>query len=102
MDPHGGHDHEHERQHGHGAAGEGGVSLNRLAFQATVHCLTGCAIGEVLGLIIGTALGLSTIATIALAVSLAFVFGYTLSTLPLLRAGLGVGTALSSGRVERV
>lgn len=66
-----------------------------MAVSATLHCLTGCAIGEVLGLIIGTALGLSTIATIALAVSLAFLFGYTLSTLPLLRAGLGVGTALS-------
>jgi hypothetical protein len=69
-------------------------SDNRMAVSATLHCLTGCAIGEVLGLIVGTALGLSTIATIALAVSLAFLFGYTLSTLPLLRAGLGVGTAL--------
>lgn len=80
----------HQDHHGHEMG-----SSNRMAVSATLHCLTGCAIGEVLGLIIGTALGLSTIATIALAVSLAFFFGYTLSTLPLLRAGLGVGTALS-------
>src|SRR5918998_1193588 len=63
-------------------------SLNGLAFSATVHCLTGCAIGEVLGMMIGTALGFSDLATIALAVVLAFVFGYTLTSLPLLRAGM--------------
>ncbi|PKH38027.1 DUF4396 domain-containing protein [Nocardioides alpinus] len=65
-----------------------------MAVSATLHCLTGCAIGEVLGLMVGTALGLGTLATIALAVALAFLFGYALSTLPLLRAGLGLGTAL--------
>ncbi len=63
-------------------------SLNRLAFSATVHCLTGCAIGEVLGMIIGTALGWSDLQTIALAVALAFLFGYTLTSLPLLRSGM--------------
>ena len=63
-------------------------SLNRLAASATTHCLTGCAIGEVLGFVIGTALGWGDLATIALAVSLAFVFGYTLTSLPLFRAGL--------------
>ncbi len=63
-------------------------SLNALAFNATVHCLTGCAIGEVLGMIIGTALGWSDLATIALAVVLAFFFGYLLTSLPLLRAGM--------------
>jgi hypothetical protein len=63
-------------------------SLNRLAFSATVHCLTGCAIGEVLGMVIGTALGLSDLATIALAVVLAFAFGYSLTSLPLLRSGM--------------
>jgi uncharacterized protein DUF4396 len=63
-------------------------SLNALAFSATVHCLTGCAIGEVLGMIIGTALGWSDLATIALAVVLAFFFGYLLTSLPLLRSGL--------------
>jgi hypothetical protein len=66
-----------------------------MALSATLHCLTGCAIGEVAGLMIGTAVGLSTGWTIALAVSLAFLFGYTLSTLPLVRTGLGVGAALA-------
>ena len=63
-------------------------SLNRLAASAATHGLTGCAIGEVLGLVIGTALGWGTVATIALAVVLAFFFGYGLTSLPLLRAGL--------------
>jgi hypothetical protein len=66
------------------------MSLNRLAFSATAHCLTGCAIGEVLGMIVGTALGWSNGATIAAAIVLAFFFGYTLTSLPLLRAGLPV------------
>ncbi|MEA2194665.1 MAG: hypothetical protein QOG42_1099 [Solirubrobacteraceae bacterium] len=63
-------------------------SLNALAFSATVHCLTGCAIGEVLGMVIGTALGFSNLATIVLAVVLAFFFGYSLTSLPLLRSGM--------------
>lgn len=71
-----------------------GPSLNRLAFSATVHCLTGCAIGEVLGMVIGTALGWGNAATIALAVVLAFLFGYGLTMLPLLRSGLAFGAAL--------
>ncbi len=71
-----------------------GSTLNRLAFSATAHCLTGCAIGEVLGMIIGTALGWGTVATIALAVVLAFFFGYSLTMLPLLRSGLALGTVL--------
>jgi Domain of unknown function (DUF4396) len=75
----------------HASAG----SANAMALSATLHCLTGCAIGEIVGLMIGTAAGLSNLATIGLAVALAFVFGYTLSTLPLLRAGLAFGTALS-------
>jgi hypothetical protein len=65
-------------------------SLNSLAFSATLHCLTGCAIGEVLGMIIGTALGWSNLATVAISVALAFAFGYTLTSLPLLRAGMTV------------
>ena len=65
-----------------------------MAASATLHCLTGCAIGEIAGLMIGTALGLANAATIALSVSLAFLFCYALSTLPLLRAGLAFGTAL--------
>lgn len=70
-------------------------SRNAMAASATLHCLTGCAIGEILGLMIGTAIGLSSGATIALAVGLAFLFGYALSTVPLIRAGLGFGAALS-------
>jgi hypothetical protein len=69
--------------------------LNAMALSATLHCLTGCAIGEIAGLMIGTAIGLSSGWTIVLAVSLAFLFGYALSTLPLLKAGLGAGAALS-------
>jgi hypothetical protein len=64
------------------------VALNRTAWSATLHCLTGCAIGEVLGMVLGTALGWSTAATIAAAVALAFLFGYALTMLPLIRTGL--------------
>ena len=71
-----------------------GQSLSRLAFTATVHCLTGCAIGEVLGMVIGTALGWSNLHTIALAVVLAFIFGYGLTMLPLLRSGMAFGAVL--------
>jgi hypothetical protein len=70
------------------------TSLNRLAFSATGHCLTGCAIGEVLGLVIGMVLGWGNVATIALAVVLAFFFGYSLTMVPLLRSGLALGTVL--------
>ena len=70
------------------------ASLNRLAFSATAHCLTGCAIGEVLGMVIGTALGWGNVATIALAVALAFLFGYSLTMLPLLRSGMALGVVL--------
>lgn len=82
---------DHHDHHPHGTQ----VTLNAMAASATLHCLTGCAIGEVLGLMIGTAAGFSTGATIALAVSLAFLFGYALSTLPLLRSGLSIGAAIS-------
>lgn len=69
-------------------------NLNALSFSATVHCLTGCAIGEVAGLAIGTALGFSNLGTIVLAVVLAFFFGYALTSLPLLRAGMALGAVL--------
>lgn len=69
-------------------------SLNRTALSATLHCLTGCAIGEVLGMVIGTALGWSDWATITLAVALAFLFGYSLTMLPLLRSGLALAAVL--------
>ncbi|WP_201864817.1 DUF4396 domain-containing protein [Microvirga soli] len=78
--------------HHHGTSSKN--DLNRTALSATIHCLTGCAIGEVLGLIIGTAFGWGTGATIVLAVALAFLFGYALTMLPLLRSGLPFGTAL--------
>lgn len=62
--------------------------LNRLSFSATVHCLTGCAIGEVLGMVLATWWGWHDVASIALAVALAFFFGYLLTSLPLLRSGM--------------
>ncbi len=75
-----------------------------MAFQATLHCLTGCAIGEVLGLVVGTALGWEDLPTIFLAIVLAFVFGYSLTMLPLLRSGLGlrqaIGTALAADTIS--
>jgi Domain of unknown function (DUF4396) len=70
------------------------TSLNRTAFSATVHCLTGCAIGEVLGMVIGTGLGWGNFATVVLSVILAFFFGYSLTMLPLLRSGLALTTVL--------
>jgi Domain of unknown function (DUF4396) len=69
-------------------------SLNRTAFSATAHCLTGCAIGEVLGMVIGTAFGWGNLATIVIAVVLAFFFGYSLTMLPLLRSGIALASAL--------
>jgi hypothetical protein len=100
---HAGHQHSMHEGHGdhsghaaHGAHGaHGGAGVNAMAASATLHCLTGCAIGEIAGLMIGTAIGLGTGWTIVLAVSLAFVFGYALSTLPLLKSGLALGAALS-------
>lgn len=67
-----------------------GSALTAVALSATLHCLTGCAIGEVTGMAIGTALGFSNFGTIILAVVLAFLFGYTLTSIPLLRAGLAL------------
>ena len=86
--------HHHAGHAGHPHGGPQAVPLNRLAFSATVHCLTGCAIGEVLGMVIGTALGWGNAATIALAVALAFVFGYALTMIPLLRTGVAFGSVL--------
>ena len=89
------HEHHEHAHHGHDHADhDHGGSLNRVAFMATAHCLTGCAIGEVLGVMIGTALGWGNFETIVLAIALAFLFGYSLTMLPLLRAGLGLAVAL--------
>jgi hypothetical protein len=71
-------------------------SVDRLALSATVHCLTGCAIGEVLGLVIATWLGWHDLPSIILAIVLAFVFGYGLTLRPLVSAGVGLGVALST------
>jgi Domain of unknown function (DUF4396) len=84
---------EHHDHHHHEMPTEGSA-LTGVAIAATLHCLTGCAIGEVAGMAIGTALGFSDLATIALAVSLAFLFGYALTSLPLLRAGLAIGAVI--------
>jgi hypothetical protein len=74
--------------HHHAPLPTSGRALDMVSLNATLHCLTGCAIGEVLGVVIGTALGWSDLATIALAIGLAFLFGYSLTSLPLLRAGI--------------
>jgi hypothetical protein len=74
--------------HPHHEMPTSGGALTQVAISATLHCLTGCAIGEIAGMAIGTALGLSEWSTVGIAVALAFVFGYALTSLPLLRAGL--------------
>ncbi|MFF4208053.1 DUF4396 domain-containing protein [Streptomyces sp. NPDC001796] len=83
------HEHGHEHHHHHAS----GTSW-RTAAQATLHCLTGCAIGEVLGMIIGTAAGLHNAATVVISIALAFVFGYALTMRGVLRAGLPLRQAL--------
>ena len=77
----------------HGTAAEG-RARTRLAITATLHCLTGCAIGEVLGMIIGTALGWTDLQTVALAVGLAFLFGYAFTIGPVMRSGLALRAAV--------
>jgi Domain of unknown function (DUF4396) len=84
------HEHHEHHEHHHHELPTSGRPLDLMALSATLHCLTGCAIGEVVGVMIGTALGWSNWATIALAIVLAFLFGYALTSLPLLRAGLAL------------
>jgi hypothetical protein len=86
-EPMGAHEHHHPMP-------TEGSALTVVAASATLHCLTGCAIGEVAGVAIGTAAGFSDFGTIALAIGLAFLFGYTLTSLPLLRAGLALATVI--------
>src|SRR4051794_38667896 len=83
--------HDH---HEHRELPTSGAALTAVALSATLHCLTGCAIGEIAGMAIGTALGFSDWGTVALAVVLAFVFGYSLTSLPLLRAGMALGAVV--------
>ena len=85
--------HEHH-DHEHHAMPTSGLALTQVAISATLHCLTGCAIGEVLGMIIGTAAGFSNWGTVALSVALAFFFGYLLTSLPLLRAGFALAAVV--------
>jgi hypothetical protein len=73
-----------------------GSPLDRLAFSATLHCLTGCALGEVTGMAIGMALGWSDLASIGLAVSLAYVFGFSLTAIPLVKGGLAASAVIST------
>ena len=91
MQTHEHHDHATDPHHLHHHHHEGGSTS--VAVSATLHCLTGCAIGEIAGMAIGTALGLSNIATIFLAIVLAFVFGYSLTSVPLVRAGWTLAAA---------
>ena len=88
----------------HAHAETHGESQNRAAFSATVHCLTGCGIGEVVGMAIATALDWGNFASIVLAVALAFVFGYSLTLGPVLRAGVGfrqaAGIALAADTIS--
>jgi hypothetical protein len=81
------HDHHHEMP-------TEGSALTGMAISATLHCLTGCAIGEIAGMVIGTALDFSNLGTIVLSIALAFIFGYSLTSLPLLRAGLALGAVI--------
>ncbi|WP_333773420.1 DUF4396 domain-containing protein [Streptomyces sp. IBSBF 3136] len=90
---HGHHEHEQQERHEHHQQHSPGASW-RTAAQATLHCLTGCAIGEVLGMVVGTAAGLSNAGTVVVSIALAFVFGYALTMRGVLRAGLPVRQAL--------
>jgi hypothetical protein len=83
--------HAHEHRH---EVPMSGRALTQVAVSATLHCLTGCAIGEVAGMLVGTALGFTNLGTVVLSVALAFVFGYALTSLPLLRAGLAVSAVI--------
>lgn len=93
MEAHAGPDAQNHDHHHHEMPTEG-RELTGVAVSATLHCLTGCAIGEVTGVAIGTALGFSDLGTIALAVALAFLFGYSLTSLPLLRAGFTIAAVI--------
>jgi Domain of unknown function (DUF4396) len=95
--------HAHDHGHDHAPPGHdhhrhemptSGAGLTRVALDATMHCLTGCAIGEVTGMAIATAAGMSNAGSIALSIALAFVFGYSLTSLPLLRAGMALAAVV--------
>jgi hypothetical protein len=83
----------HTDTHHHEMPTSGGA-LTGVAIAATLHCLTGCALGEIAGMAIGTAAGFSNLGTVAISVALAFLFGYGLTSIPLLRAGLALGAVI--------
>jgi uncharacterized protein DUF4396 len=84
----------HQNHENHSQGRHGRSSLNRQALSATTHCLTGCAIGEVLGMVIATWRGWGDLASVAVAIALAFFFGYLLTLGPVLRAGVPLRRAL--------
>ncbi|MCX5148179.1 DUF4396 domain-containing protein [Streptomyces sp. NBC_00320] len=94
--------HEHDAHHQHHDSDHGGQGTGHghgkaswaVAAKATLHCLTGCAIGEVLGMVIGTALSWGNVATTILAIVLAFFFGYALTLRGILAAGVDLRTAV--------
>jgi hypothetical protein len=81
--------HAHEHHHHHEMP-TSGRALTQMSISATLHCLTGCALGEIAGMALATALGLSNFASIVVSILLAFAFGYTLTSLPLLKAGMAL------------
>jgi hypothetical protein len=87
------HVHEHEHQHHHEMP-TGGRELTQVAISATLHCLTGCALGEIVGMALTTALGLSNLASVVISIVLAFAFGYSLTSLPLLKSGMLLAAVL--------
>jgi hypothetical protein len=86
--------HEHQHHDHHHELPTSGRELTGVAFSATLHCLTGCALGEIAGMVIGTAFGWSNAGTVAISIALAFVFGYSLTSLPLLRSGLALASVV--------
>lgn len=90
---HGGHDDAHSSHADHTSPHS--HDMSGMAVGATLHCLTGCAIGEIIGLLVGTAAGWSNLPTTILSIGLAFIFGYSLSALPLVRRGVALSAALS-------
>ena len=85
---------ERMSEHSHHEMPTSGPELSSVALSATLHCLTGCAIGEIAGMIIATAAGMSNLWSVVVSVALAFVFGYGLTSMPLLRAGLALAAVV--------
>lgn len=101
---HGTHAHHTHEEHAHAHAHASGATTWGTAAKATLHCLTGCAIGEILGMVIGTAFAWHNVPTMILAIVLAFVFGYSLTLYAVTRAGLSlraaIGVALAADTVS--